>query len=276
MNMKRTKTLIWAAAAMLLPTAVAAQTTIFCETFDTASSEKDELIEDHEWTTNGSSYFSWSVNEYLEDGTEDTYSSLNVRTNNPSDYTGASADGNLYFKGVASFTISGISTQDYSDITLSIGGFGKNKSDIELMTLTIDADGTTSSYDFADLSFDATKKTWSVVTISDIPQASSLSLTFTSALAIDEEDDGGIRLDDITLAGTSASSGTTSISDVEEELVGIAGRTVSYNVATGKAEIYDLSGHKVATVVAGDAVTLSEAGVYVIRTNSTTRKYIVR
>lgn len=261
---------------MLLPTIAGAQTTIFCETFDTATSEKDEAIEDHAWTTNGASYFSWSVNEYLTDGSADEYSSLNVRTNNVSDYTGASADGNLYFKGVASFTISGVNTQNYSDITLSIGGFGKNKNDIQSMALTIDADGTTTTYNFADLGFDNTKKTWSKVTISNIAQAESLKLTFTSSLAIDETDDGGIRLDDITLAGTALSSSNVAISSADDEQVSIAGRTIAYSANAGAAEVFDLSGRKVATVVAGDSVTLSEAGVYVVRTNSKVRKYIVR
>lgn len=261
---------------MLLPTIAGAQTTIFCETFDTAASEKDEAIEDHAWTTNGASYFSWSVNEYLTDGSADEYSSLNVRTNNASDYDGASADGNLYFKGVASFTISGVNTQNYSDITLSIGGFGKNKNDIQSMSLTIDADGSTTIYDFADLGFDGTKKTWSKVTISNIAQAESLKLTFTSSLAIDETDDGGIRLDDITLSGTAQTSSYVSLSAADDEQITIVGRTIAYGATAGLAEVYDLSGRKIATVVAGDSVTLSEAGVYVIRTGTATRKYIVR
>ena len=189
--------LIVLAIAVIASTAYAAQnddgtTTIFYEDFGTAASEKDEAIEDHVWETNSADMFSWNIPSDDDN--------INVRTNNPSDYTGASGDGNLYFKGSASFTISGINTEGYTDIEMTLGAFGKNEADVQNMTLTIStAENETTTINFADLNFDTTKKTWSTATISELPATTALTLTFTSNLSV--EDDGGIRLDDITITG---------------------------------------------------------------------------
>ena len=238
-------------------------TTIFYEDFGTASSEKDELIEDHVWDTNSADMFSWSVSSSDDN--------INVRTNNASDYDGASGDGNLYFKGSATFTISGIDTQNYSEIVLTFGAFGKNKGDVECMILTItDADGSTTSVDFADLGLDTTKKTWSVASISDIPSTSSLTLSYESDLEID--DDGGIRLDDILLSGTAISTGISSVSQGVSAF-SVSGKTIT---CESNAEIFSLSGNKVASVKAGSSASLTSSGAYIIRCGEKVSKIIIR
>ena len=228
--------------------------TIFCEDFDTATSEKSELIEDHVWEDNDASMFSWTVSSDDDN--------INVRTNNASDYDGASGDGNLYFKGSATFTISGISTSGYSDITLTFGAFGKNADDVNNMTLTI-SDGTTETViDFSTLGLDTTAKTWSVATVSDIPETESLTLTFTSDLSID--DDGGIRLDDITIKGIAETSDDTetSISSINA-------------LSSGTAEVYTLSGMRIATIEDSNLQQLP-TGIYIIKTASRSYKAVIR
>ena len=236
---------------------------IFYEDFGTASSEKNEAIEDHVWNTNSSSMFSWSL------ATDD--SSINVRTNNASDYDGASADGNLYFKGYATFVITGISTSGYSDITLTFGAFGKNKGDVVGMTLTCN-DGTSSdTTNFSTLNLDETAKTWSVATVSSIAETSSLTLTYTSSL--DPDDDGGIRLDDIKLTGY-VSSGVTAVTASQVGRYAVIGRSVSS--IEGDAAVYDITGRKVTTVAEGESVTLPAAGVYIVKTAGGAQKVAVR
>lgn len=240
-----------------------ATTIIFYEDFGTASSEKDEAIEDHVWATNSSDYFSWVIPSDDDN--------INVRTNNASDYDGASADGNLYFKGSATFTISGINTADYSNVGLSFGAFGKNKKDVECMTLTItSADGQATEVDFGDLDLDTSKKTWSVATISDVPSTESLQLSFTSSLDVD--DDGGIRLDDIKLTGEAISTGITSLEEAPI-MFQVEGSAVLSSTA---ADIYSLSGRRVASVKAGVKATLPSSGMYIIRCETGASKVVVR
>ena len=157
---RKTSTLIKSLLFMALfstASAVAAQDKIFSEDFGTPSSEKDELIEDHVWNGTNKSLLSWNL---LLDG-----SSLNVRSNNPSDYDGASGDGNLYFKGCASFTIAGIATDGYDNLTLSFGAFGKNKGDVVNMKVDYSLDGSETELlaDFSDFGLNTGKKKWTKV-----------------------------------------------------------------------------------------------------------------
>ena len=242
--------------------------TIFSEDFGTAATEKDELLENHAWGANPSDMFSWQ--------TATDQDNINVRNNNPSDYVGASANGNLYFKGSASFTIKGITTEGYDDIQLWFGAFGKNADDVKAMTLDCSSDGgaTNRVADFADLNLNTAKKTWNKVEGISLPKAASLTLTFSSAL--DLLADGGIRLDDITVTGT---KGTTGIDRATQQptAVILQGRTLSYAGAAPLAEVYSVSGGKVAQVASGSATTLGvAAGVYVVKAGNHTVKVVVR
>ena len=258
--------------AFALPVAAAAQsqTTVFSENFGNPASEKDELIEDHEWNTNPRSMFSWQL---LLDG-----SSINIRSNNPSDYDGSSAEGNLYFKGCASFIITGIDTHDYKSLQLSFGAFGKNKGDVENMKVECKdgGNGKTSEKQFAGLGLDTGKKKWSKATLGNfVPASNDVTLTFTSNLA-DLEADGGIRLDDITITGEKTPTGIDNIG-AQKRILAINGKSISYDAADGTAIIYNVSGQKIASVEAGSTITLDVSeGVYIIKFGGKTLKAAIR
>lgn len=244
------------------------KTTLFSEDFGTAASEKDEPLESHVWANNPASMFSWTT------ATADD--NVNVRTNNPSDYDGASADGNLYFKGVASFTITGIATDGYDGLELAFGAFGKNAGDVKSMTVDCKADDGQAAQvaDFASLGLDEGKKTWSKASGIALPQAKSLTLTFASNLNL--ADDGGIRLDDITVSGT---KGTTGVSQAAQQPTSIAvsGNTLSYQGSAPKAEVYTLEGAKVAEVATGSTATLNAPrGIYVVKAGKDAVKVALR
>ncbi len=258
-------------AMTAVPAGISAQneTVIFSEDFGTAASEKDEPISEHDWGTGDASMFSWTPAEG-DDGTN----SINVRTNKPSDYDGASADGNLYFKGSASFTITGISTENYSDVTLSFGAFGKNADDIKNMTVSY-TDGTTAKEvtDLSTLGFNASKGKWSTGTITGLPAAKSLSITFSSSIP---DEDGGIRLDDIKVTGASTSTGIKdNVSD--DNTIGISGRNLSFYAAKGKALVFRTDGTKVAEVNAGNSTELpASRDIYIVKAGNKVVKIAVK
>lgn len=276
-----------AVAALLgLPAVSFAQeerVTIFNEDFGTASSKKDEPIEEHVWNTNDKSMFSWEAGEE---------SSINVRTNNASDYDGASADGNLYFKGAASLTISGIDTEKYQDLKVSFGVFGKNSAetnaealgdkamaDAYYMRLECTAEGaeTTEAADFSKLGLSTEGDCWEYVSDIDLaPTAKSLTLRFTSSL--DAAADGGIRLDDIKVTGKPVASGISEATNgAKDGIICLSGRTLRYMAGSGSASVYTLTGAKVAEVKAGQAAELDlTAGVYVVKAGGKTIKAEIR
>lgn len=271
------------AAMMAVSSDVLAQgeVTIFHEDFGTASSEKDEPLEEHVWGNNPASVFVWTADEA-------TGNSINVRTNNPSDYDGASADGNLYFKGNATFTISGIDTRDYKDVKLSFGAFGKNAADeydaskgetlvadVDCMKLTCTAGGgTTELADFSKLELNRGSKEWTLVSgVTGVPAADGVSLTFTSAVP---NEDGGIRIDDVKLTGVKISAGIGSV-NTGAEAIFYDGNSLSYRAANGVAAVYSVSGSRVLTVKAGDTVQLNlPGGIYVAKAGRASLKFVVR
>ena len=244
--------------------------TIFSEDFGTAATDKDEPIENHVWTNNPSSMFSWTT------ATADD--NVNVRNNNPSDYEGASANGNLYFKCNASFTITGIATEGYDHLELAFGAFGKNKGDVKNMTVDCKADNgqATQVADFANLGLDEGKKTWSKATGIKLPQqAKSLTLTFTSKL--DLADDGGIRLDDITVTGVDKTANGISQAAQQPSAIAVTGNTISYQGTAPKAEVYTLEGAKVAVINSGSTTTLNaQSGIYVVKAGKDAVKVVLR
>ena len=249
---------------------VTSTVTIFSEDFGTAATDKDEPIESHVWTNNPSSMFSWTT------ATADD--NVNVRNNNPSDYEGASANGNLYFKGNASFTITGIATEGYNNLELSFGAFGKNKGDVKGMTVDCKADDgqATQVADFTSLGLDEGKKTWSKAKGIKLPQqAKSLMLTFTSKLNL--ADDGGIRLDDITVTGVDKTTNGISQTTQRPTSIAVSGNTISYQGDAQKAEVYTFDGAKVAEVNSGSSVTMGvPGGVYVVKAGKDAVKVVIR
>ena len=279
---KITITCMMTALLLGLPGVARAQegrTELFYEDFGTAASKKDEPIEDHVWNTNDKQMFSWTAGEE---------SSINVRTNNDSEkaYMGASGDGNLYFKGEASLTITGIPTAHYSDLRLYFGIFSKNSADVntELLGTPSKADGNYMTvsrslnggefkefYDFYDLGLSQKGDVWDYVDgmlVAD--SAETVSLTFTSHL--NPAADGGIRLDDIRLKGRSVTTGLTET--LVPDVIAVSGRTIRYQGRQGRAEVYSLGGVRVGEVPAGSSLTLQgvPAGVYVVATPTSRTK----
>lgn len=273
---KITITCMLTALLLGLPGVARAQegdTELFYEDFGTASSKKDEPIEDHVWNTNDKQMFSWTVGEE---------SSINVRTNNDSEgaYTGASGDGNLYFKGEASLTITGIPAAHYRNLRLCLGIFSKNSADVntELLGTPTKADGNYMTVsrsldggefeafcDFYDLDLPQEGDQWTYVDgllVAD--SAETVSLTFSSHL--DPAADGGIRLDDLRLKGQSVETGLTET--LVPDVIAVSGRTIRYQGRQGRAGVYSLGGVKVGEVPAGSSLTLRgvPAGVYVVST----------
>lgn len=271
------------AALFSLPAVAMAQqtVTVFNEDFGTAADDKKEKIEDHVWENNPASMFSW----YQGDDAE-----LNVRNNKESDYDGASGSGNLYLQGSASFTISGINTEGYSDLKLSLGVFGKNNAetnttaagqelmaDVNYLKATCAADGgeAVEVADFSKLNLSQDGDCWDYVDgIALAQSAKSLTLTFKTSLLMDAE--GGIRLDDIKVTGTNVSSGISDELKADAALY-VNGRTISYNAQSGSASVYSLQGSKVAEVKAGETVQLTVVpGVYVVKAGSSASKILIK
>lgn len=223
---------------------VQAQDVLFKEDFGTATSEKEELIEDHVWS-------------YLpETGIGYTYTgALNVRTNNPSDYTDASGDGNLYFNGEPSvFTISGIKTSGYTDILLSFGVFGKDAGQAKEMTVSY-KDGDNDEVLLLDLNnvgLTATKKTWELLSdIPDLPASESLSLIFASK-GIAE-----IRIDDVIIKGVKNTSGIVSDTKVTPRIYNKGKTLYTSGIEKGNIEIISITGSTVAVYPAASMVQLN-------------------
>jgi hypothetical protein len=248
--------------------AATAQSFAFKEDFGTPASEKSELIEEHVWSNNPSSMFKWAS---LLDG-----SSINVRSNNPSDYDGASGDGNLYFKGCMEFSIVGIVTAGYPSMKLSFGAFGKNAGDVKNMNVKYSADGAeaVTLADFADLDLNTAKKKWTKVEGLELPSCSTLDLTFTSTLS-DLEADGGIRLDDILITYGNTTGITQNVG--AQGGVVVNGSNIKYLGSEGQAALYDINGRKVADLLPGVTYNASSAhGVYIIKVGAQTKKVVLR
>lgn len=246
-----------------------AQNIVFQENFGTPSSEKDEPLEEHIWDVNPSSMFTSTL---LMEG-----SSVNVRSNNPSDYEGASADGNLYFKGCASFSILGISTADYSSLKLSFGAFGKNAGDVTKMKIEYAKDGSGKVLlaDFAKLSLNTNKKKWTKVDNLDIPQGKSLDLFFTSNLE-DLAADGGIRLDDITITGNKVNTGISQVTNSQMYVLQ-DNHSLQYLSNHGLAVLYSLDGCKVAALRPLEVFDTSALhGVYIIKVGNQSKKILLK
>jgi hypothetical protein len=147
--MKRITLLLF--GIMVLSVLSNAQTTLFKETFGTTQTtregctsgttsglydpQKCERYIDHTWSADSHVWNEGITYTPVPSATavscDDAGTSLNIRTNNPSTYSEASADGNLYFNSNAinSFTISDINTSAYSNIMISFGIFGKSTGD---------------------------------------------------------------------------------------------------------------------------------------------------
>lgn len=131
-----------------------------------------------------------------------------VRTTTPSNYTSASAGGNIFFTSTAGryFEIGGINTTSYTNIALSFGHYKSNTAATTALTVQYSTDGT--NYTNVAYTRTTTSATWEYVTATTaIPAASNVRLRFTNT-------SGSIqfRLDDVKLTGTPPSPTVTTTS----------------------------------------------------------------
>jgi len=274
---------------------VNAQTTIFSETFGTTKvtrdacisvavpgtaelgkydPQKNELFTDHDWSTdshvwNNGIVYSQTSAIITQNACDSSRTSLNIRSNNPSiTYSGASGNGNLYFNANInnSFTISGINTLNYTNISLSFGVYGKNKSDVTFLKLQYDNGSgltTVGATQIAGLS--TTKATWILVSGITLPAASNLSLTF-STPTLNGTAPIEIRIDDIKIIGTAASTLVNSLNS-DNRKVSVSNSAITLDGFTsGSVEIYNLQGKRVFTAQVQKSVQPElPKGLYIVR-----------
>ena len=269
--MKKITLLILGIAAMTL--SAKAQTTIFSETFGTPTTMKGENIVNHVWdnsTSTGITY-SWTRGE---PASPDTVGTLNVRSNNPSDsiavggLSTASGSGNLYFNKdvINSFTISGISSLDFNNISLSFMIYGKNKSDVTLLKLQYDSGSGLTDVGTSQISALSTKKaTWLTVTGLTLPTSSNLSLTFsTPTLNVTAQIE--IRIDDILITGTATATSVKTINP-DNRKVTASNSTIKFDGFTsGNVEIFNTQGKRVYISAWKETIEPQLAkGLYIVR-----------
>lgn len=187
-----------------------------------------------------------------------------MRTNNPSDYTNASGDGNLYFNGESSvFTISGIKTSDYSDILLSFGIFGKDAGQAKELTVSY-KNGDNEEVLLLDLNnvgLNAAKKTWELLNdIPDLPASESLSLIFSS------KGDAEIRIDDVIIKGTRNTSGMTQKTEASPRIYNRGNSLYVSGIEKGNIEIFSFTSATVAVYQVAPVIQLNlPKGSYIVK-----------
>jgi len=251
-----------------------AQTTIFKETFGTTQTsrgtcttvaipgtaevgkydpQKNEQYVDHVWSadshiwSDGVVYTQTSIATANPGACDDTGTTLNIRTNNPSTFTDASGDGNLYFNANInnSFSINGVNTSNYSNINLSFGVYGKNKADVTLIKLQYNnGSGLTDLGVTQIAALSTTKATWLTVTGITLPASTNLNLTF-STPTLNGTAPIEIRLDDIKITGILNISSVNSL-NADKRKVLVSNSTLTLEgFTTGNVEIYNTQGKKV-------------------------------
>ena len=270
--MKKIKLLL--AGIIVFTSFTNAQTTIFKETFGTTQTsrgtcttvaipgtaevgkydpQKNEQYVDHVWSTDshiwndGVVYTQTSVATANPGACDDTGTTLNIRTNNPSTFTDASGNGNLYFNANInnSFSINGLNTLNYSNINLSFRVYGKNKSDVTLIKLQYNnGSGLTDLGVTQIAALSTTKATWLAVTGITLPASTNLNLTF-STPTLNGTAPTEIRIDDIKITGISNISSVNSM-NADKRKVLVSNSTLTFKgFTTGNVEIFNTQGKKV-------------------------------
>jgi len=301
--MKKITLLFLAITALSLGTT--AQTTIFSETFGTTQAtrgtcvsvavpgtaeadkydpQKNEQYVDHVWSVDshvwneGVMYAQTSVATTNPGACDDSGTTLNIRTNNPSTFSGASGNGNLYFNANTgnSFTISGINTLGYKNISLGFGVYGKNKADVTLLKLQYNIGAGLTELGATQIgALSTTKATWLLVSIPMIPTVAALSLTFstpnTNALNVSAPIE--IRIDDITITGTAASTLVNSINPDNRKVFASNASITLVGFTAGNIEIYNAQGKKVfASELKETIQTRLTKGLYIVRVGDFSQK----
>lgn len=271
-------------ASMVLTATAADRTVVFSETFGTATSEKEELIADHAWDNpqneNGLHY-TWTFGT-TKNGAE----SLNVRNNNPSDYSGASGNGNLYFNNdkTNEFIIWGLNTSKTTDNRLSFGLFGKSdgsaadedgipdahKMRVKIYTPTTDpVEGERIGQ--SDIEAVAgSAKVWYKISDIALPECENMRLRFYT------KNKAEVRIDDILITGVSKVPGA--IGNVSDDASGPIVITSTGLLSVRGAQtvtVHDLAGRVVGYSRGDTDFTHLPSGLYIVRADSRTIKVLL-
>jgi|GEM_PF-2984024 len=285
-----------------------AQTTIFLETFGTTKSTRDgcvsvttpgtaesgkydpsknELYADHDWSAASHVWNSPISYAQTSDPTanagacDDSGTTLNIRTNNPSDvsyYSNASASGNLYFNSNVdnSFIINGINTSDYNNVTLSFGVFGKNKADVNYLKVQYSTGG-----EFIDLAtteiaaLATTKQIWQSVSSIALVSSANLALKFSTPNK-NGTNPIEIRVDDIKITGTDNASGVGYLNNSDHS-VAREGTTLKLaGFESGNVQIYSAAGRLVYSTELHPTIQLASLpkGFYVLKIGDYRQKFV--
>lgn len=279
-----------------------AQTTIFKETFGITKTNRDgctnvavpgtaeagkydpsknENYLAHDWNDSthvwnaGVAYAQTSAATATAGACDAAETTLNIRTNNPSSYTGASGNGNLYFNAnqTNTFTIRGINSHNYTNISLSFAVYGKNKSDVTF--LKVQCDTGTGLADIATTQIAAlstTKATWLTVTGATLPTSDSLLLKFSSP-NLNGTAPIEIRIDDVKVTGTlNVSSVNTTNVDTRKLYMTSSG--LSFNGFTDETvQIFNTQGKRVYSAQVRDLIqTNLPTGLYIVKAGNFTQK----
>jgi hypothetical protein len=279
-----------------------AQTTIFKETFGTTQltrgtctsvsvpgtaeagkydPQKNELFTDHIWSIDshvwnpGVAYTQTSVATANPGACDDSGTTVNIRTNKPSAYTGASGDGNLYFNAniLNSFTITGINTLNYDNVSLSFGIYGKNKADVTLLKIQYNIG--TGLIDLGASQIGAlstTKDSWSTISNIILPSSTNLSLTFYTPntnplnLLAGVPQPIEIRIDDILITGTSTATLIKTVNQDNRKVTASNSTLKLEGFTSGNVEIFNTQGKRVYTSVLKETIEPQLAkGLYIVR-----------
>ena len=275
---------------------ISAQTTIFSETFGTTNATrgtctsvaipgtaetgkydplKNEQYTDHDWTSNSHVWNSGIAYSQTSATTtracDDAGTTLNIRADNPSSLVNASGDGNLYFNAntTNSFTISGINTLNFKNITLSFEIYGKNKADVNQLKLQYD-----NGSGFTDIgqnqigSLNQTKATWLQIDDIILPAGSNLSLKISTPNTNPQNANASVEIsiDDIKIVGTAISSWRSNEIGNNQKVV-VSNSTITLEGFTnGDIEIYTFQGKRVFISEFKDTIQPQLArGLYIIR-----------
>jgi len=281
---------------------VNAQTTIFKETFGITKTSRDgctavavpgtaevgkydpqknENFSAHNWNdsthvwNDGVVYAQTSAATATAGACDVAETTLNIRTNNSSTYSGASGNGNLYFNAnqTNSFTIRGINAYNYTNISLSFGVYGKNKSDVTF--LKVQCDTGTGLADIATTQIAAlstTKATWLTVTGVTLPTSDSLLLKFSTS-NLNGTAPIEIRIDDIKVTGTYVPSGVSSLNSDNRKLY-VTSSGLSFNGFTDETvQIFNTGGMRVYSAPVKDLIQPNlPTGLYIVKAGNFTQK----
>ena len=236
--------------------------------------QKNELFTDHIWSADshvwntGIAYSQTSVATSNPGACDDTGTTVNIRTNNPSTFSGASGEGNLYFNANVnnSFTISGINSTGYDNVKLSFGIYGKNKIDVTLLKLQFDNGSGLTNLGTAEISaLSTTKATWLTVTNLSLPSVSNLSLKF-STPTLNGIAPIEIRIEDIIITGTKIETSVNSINTDNRKLIVSNSSITLIGFITGNVEIYNIQGKRVFTSELKETIQPQlTKGLYIVR-----------